>query len=119
MKTDVRLFLKTLKGRFDGGDEVYLSGSCYQLYTILKTIFKDAECYFSLIESHVITKIDGRFYDINGKYPDPSSYQKLETLKNYTHQTMSEAVFSIYGLNVVDSKNINKWNQGNTSSLIK
>ena len=39
-------------------------GNCYQFYEILKTIFPDAEPYEN---GHVLTKIDGEFYDIRGK----------------------------------------------------
>lgn len=112
-------FIDTLRNSFDGCDEVYLSGSCYHLFTILKLVFPRAECYFSISKSHVITKINNQFFDINGLVNDVESYKKLENHKNYTHETMASTLFSIYGLNVVASNNINQWTNDKDKSLIK
>lgn len=38
--------INELRNSFDGADEVYVSGSCYHLYKILKSVFSDSECYF-------------------------------------------------------------------------
>lgn len=105
-------FINTLRNSFDGGDEVYLSGSCYHLYKILKTIKPSAECYFSNMHDHVITKIDGVFYDINGIVKDTKEYIPLKEHKNYNHDTLSSSVFSIYGLNIVPSEGINQTIKG-------
>lgn len=40
-------------------------GNCYQFYLLLKMVFPEAEAYYD--SNHVITKINGRFYDINGE----------------------------------------------------
>ena len=102
-------FINTLRDSFDGGDEVYLSGSCYHLYKILKTIFPDAECYFSNMHDHVITKIEGVFYDIKGVVNNTEGYIPLVEHKNYNHDTLSSTVFSIYKLRPVPSEGINTW----------
>jgi hypothetical protein len=91
-------FINTLRNSFDGGDEVYLSGSCYHLYKILKTIFPNAECYFSNMHDHVITKIDNTFYDIKGVVKNIDGYIPLKEHKNYNHETLCSTVFSIYDL---------------------
>ena len=39
-------------------------GGCYKFYLILKEVFPDAVGYYN--GDHVITKINGKFYDIDG-----------------------------------------------------
>lgn len=43
---------------------IFLYGSCINLFLILHSVFQDAEPYYNV--GHVITKIDNRFYDISG-----------------------------------------------------
>lgn len=66
-KLDPVELIDALRLSFEGAVQVYTMGSCYRLYEILKTVFKNAEpwCYKS--HSHVLTKIDGYFYDITGE----------------------------------------------------
>ena len=45
---------------------IYLSGGCYQFYKVLKTIFHDSMPYINTAKDHIVTKIDGEFYDITG-----------------------------------------------------
>jgi len=45
--------------------EICNNGSCYRLYELLAVVFPDAEPYWDSLY-HVATRIDGRFYDING-----------------------------------------------------
>ena len=45
---------------------IYLSGGCYQLYKILKTLYADAVPYLNADKDHIVTRIDGQFYDITG-----------------------------------------------------
>lgn len=60
----VEAFIKTIRESFVGAETVYTTGSCYQFYKILKLIFPQANAYYN--SDHVITEIDGRFYDISG-----------------------------------------------------
>jgi len=45
--------------------DIFLRGSCCNLYFILKTVFPKAKAYFNI--EHIITKIDGKYYDITGE----------------------------------------------------
>lgn len=45
--------------------DIFLNGSCCNLYFILKAVYPSAEAYYN--HEHVITKIDGKFYDITGE----------------------------------------------------
>jgi len=58
-------FIKIIRESFVGAETVYTKGSCYQFYRILKQVFPQAVAYYDV--SHVITDIDGRFYDITGE----------------------------------------------------
>lgn len=58
--------ITSIRDSFIGAEMVYTMGSCYQLYNILSTIFEcEAYCYKKT--SHILTKIDGYFYDIRGE----------------------------------------------------
>ncbi len=45
---------------------IYTNGACYRLYELLHVIFPEAEPYLDST-SHVVTKINGRYYDITGE----------------------------------------------------
>lgn len=45
--------------------EIFLKGSCCNLYFILKSVFPEAKAYFNV--DHIITKIDKKYYDITGE----------------------------------------------------
>ena len=56
--------IELIRESFIGSEEVYTMGSCYQFYKILKELFPEANAYYD--SHHVITEIDGIFYDITG-----------------------------------------------------
>lgn len=62
---NVEDFIKTIRESFIGSEMVYTRGSCYQFFRILKSVFPQAEAWFDM--NHVITLIDGKFYDITGE----------------------------------------------------
>lgn len=45
--------------------DIFLAGSCCNFYFILKTVFPNAKAYFNI--DHVVTEIEGRFFDITGE----------------------------------------------------
>jgi hypothetical protein len=45
--------------------KIFTEGACYQFYLILKHRFPQAAAYYD--NDHVITYIDGHFYDITGE----------------------------------------------------
>jgi len=75
-------FLKELKHSYHKNEIIYTQGSCFRLYSILKTIFSEAVPYYSHLEGHWITEISGKFYDINGEicseYVADKKYEKEE-----------------------------------------
>lgn len=52
-----------------------MHGSCFRLYLLLKEVWPDAEAWTNV--DHVITKIDGRFYDIRGEV-EPTGYLRMK-----------------------------------------
>lgn len=75
-------FLKELKHSYHKNEIIYTQGSCFRLYSILKTIFPEAVPYYSILEGHWITEIDGKYYDINGEinseYIADKKFEKVE-----------------------------------------
>lgn len=72
-------FLGALRDSSELIYRIFTLGSCHQLYNVLKTIWTDAEPYYSKIDGHTITKIAGNYYDIGGQinpiYVDDKHYK--------------------------------------------
>ena len=73
---------------------IYLNGSCLNMFCILRSIYPQAKAWFNI--DHVITEIDGRFYDITGQVqktnhmPFTEIYNKRRTSRSFTHMYNSE-----------------------------
>lgn len=76
---NVLRLIYAIRNSFPQSVEVYTKGSCYQFFKILQAVFPEAEAYYDC--DHVITKIDGQFYDITGRVkkekhlPDDGTYE--------------------------------------------
>jgi hypothetical protein len=55
---------------------VFTNGGCFKFYVILHSIFPEAICYYN--EHHVITEIDGKYYDITGRVKKTNHIKKIE-----------------------------------------
>lgn len=44
---------------------IFRNGACYQFFKILKSVYPQAVAYYN--QDHVITEIDGKYYDITGE----------------------------------------------------
>lgn len=93
-------FLKELRDSADIQSKIFTEGSCFRLYKILKTIHPKAKAYWSDVDNHCITKIEGEFYDIGGlikkSYALDKSYYKIHksqingyTLLKWVNEEMS------------------------------
>lgn len=47
--------------------DIFLHGSCFNFYHILKVVFDESKAYYSQEIGHVITKIGDKYYDITGE----------------------------------------------------
>ena len=56
--------ISLIRNSFPQASIVYTRGSCGQFYKILKEIFPSSQAFID--GDHIITKIDDKFYDING-----------------------------------------------------
>lgn len=84
-------FLRELRDSDSRMQKIFLEGSCFRLYCILKTIYPNAEPYYSQVDGHWVTKIDGSFYDINGKLSE-----EYINHKKYEHETKTVILASAY-----------------------
>lgn len=71
--------ITAISASYKHADFVYQNGGCFQFHKILKTAFPDAIPYTS--HDHVISLIDGTFYDITGEV-DPAGYFDMRTEPN-------------------------------------
>ena len=78
---NVEQFIARIRDSFIGAQHVYTEGSCYHFYLILKEVFPDAEAYYD--GSHVLTKINGKFYDITGEVEPNNGMNKFEKPASY------------------------------------
>lgn len=89
--TNVESFIAKIRDSFVGSQQVYTEGSCYHFYLILKEVFPNAEPWFD--NDHIVTNIDGRFYDITGEIRRDEVYMfKYERLPSY----QLKAPYNIY-----------------------
>jgi len=42
----------------------FMEGGCFSFYLLLKQEYPHAQCYYDM--DHIITKIDGMYYDVTG-----------------------------------------------------
>jgi len=89
-KVNIEQFISVIRDSFVGSQQVYTEGSCYHFYLILKQIFPSAEPYFDL--DHVLTKVDGKFYDITGEVKEVVALHKLALPPDYA----LKAPYNIY-----------------------
>lgn len=74
-------FIKALRESDEYIKHIYLEGSCFRFHQLLATLFEDAEPYLSAEEDHIITKWNGRFWDITGEILDPTDFMPLPESK--------------------------------------
>jgi len=82
IQDQVESFISTVRDSFVGSQQVYTEGSCYHFYLILKEVFPEAQAYYD--EDHIITKINGKFYDITGEVRGDLNLSKFERVPSYS-----------------------------------
>lgn len=66
-ENNILLFLKELKDSDELMGAIFTKGSCFRLCRILQVIFPEAEALYSETDGHWVTKINQRYFDINGE----------------------------------------------------
>ena len=82
------VLITNIRESFTGAEYVYTHGSCYKLYQLLKLFYPDAKAMITEDGGHVVTEINGEYYDIHG-------YSTQEKLRPYSGQ-LDEAKFSLW-----------------------
>jgi len=58
--------IKAIRQSFGGSETIYLYGSCLHFFNILKSIFPEAKPYMAKSKGHIVSLINGEYYDISG-----------------------------------------------------
>lgn len=71
----VEKFIDNFKRGFDREylEDVFLNGNCYHFALIIKEMY-DGDIVYDPHETHFLTKINDRFYDIRGEVEEPMDY---------------------------------------------
>jgi hypothetical protein len=70
MRMHVLEFIERLKSIYGKYED--FSGGCIRFHFLLRELYPDARCYYN--SNHVITNIDGRFYDWSGEVEKANDY---------------------------------------------
>ncbi|QDT46182.1 hypothetical protein Pan258_01990 [Symmachiella dynata] len=65
---EVIAFIKVVRDSFHDASIVYTFGGCYGFHLILKHVFPSAIPYLTEEKNHIVSRIDGRYYDIYGEW---------------------------------------------------
>lgn len=71
-------FIKALRESDEYIQHIYLQGGCYQFHLMLCKLFDGCEPYISNKRDHVVTKWNGKLYDINGLVYNNDAYLPLK-----------------------------------------
>lgn len=61
-------FLDMLRTAHPDMQWLFMQGQCYNLWRIVRTVFPEAKCLYSMNEGHVYIEYRGKLYDIRGKH---------------------------------------------------
>lgn len=64
---DIESFISAIRCSDKYIEMIYLNGACYQLHLLLKKFFPECQPYISKEKDHIISKYDGKYYDITGE----------------------------------------------------
>lgn len=78
-------FLTELRNSHPEQVEIFNRGSCLNLFCMLRVLYPEARCYFNV--NHVITEINGKYYDINGLVTNIKSFVPFNEVYRGTKRT--------------------------------
>src|SRR5690606_11923705 len=84
-------FLKELKYSYHKNELIFMEGSCFRLYCMLREISENAKPYYSELDGHWITEIDKKFYHINGEIN--KDYVEFKNYKHITNETILKSAY--------------------------
>lgn len=57
-------------------ETIFMKGGCYRFHLFLKSLFPDSEAMINVLNDHVITAVNGQYFDITGEV-DGKNYRPL------------------------------------------
>lgn len=60
-------FIKAIRQTDKYIEMIYMNGACYQFHLLLKKYYPECKPYITKEKDHVLSKYNGRFYDITGE----------------------------------------------------
>lgn len=70
--TSAEGFIRTLREAHPDMELIFMHGSCYRFYLLMKHVFPEAVAYYNI--DHVLVKLGDKFYDITGEVRPDDSY---------------------------------------------
>lgn len=90
---DIDFFIKSLRESDFYIRHIFLNGSCYQFYLLLSKFFPGCEPWISEEQVHIITKYNGKFYDVRGEVSSggfrPLRQKEVKTVEKWSFQKMN------------------------------
>ncbi len=72
--SQIESLIKEIKSSHSLMKDIFMEGSCMNLFCILKTVCPQAKAYYNY--NHIITRIGDKYYDING-IVSPEGFQEF------------------------------------------
>jgi hypothetical protein len=63
----ILFFIESIRQSDEYIEHLFTQGSCYRFHVLLSKLFKGCQPYISPNKMHVITKHNGKYYDIKGQ----------------------------------------------------
>lgn len=92
-------FLIELRASHKEMINIFTKGSCLNLFCILRVNYPKAQAWYSHYYGHTITKIDDKFYDINGQVLDTRTYEPFGEKSEADRKRVSRAWKQMYESN--------------------
>lgn len=93
--TEILEFISLIRWSHHSVVKIYTQGGCYNFYKILKHRYPSAIPFH--FDGHVYTKIDGRYYDIEGEHePSRESEKKFALMDDESKIKAEEWVRNAY-----------------------
>jgi len=67
MSQDINFFIESLRESDFYIKHLFLNGSCYKFHVLLSKFYPGCQPWIDAEMTHVITKFEGKFYDIGGE----------------------------------------------------
>lgn len=86
-KMDIESVIETLRESDCYIKTIFTQGGCYQFHLFLKSIVPTAEPMISEDKEHVVSLINGEYYDITGKvceFYDPMTKDEIKEAKTWS-----------------------------------